>query len=140
MKIYRRLLTVFCVLMLAGCASNGINKSIKEHEAVRSFVELGQSKEQVLTVLARAQRDLQPRYGKPPESYMYDGKKREVYFLRSRSFNDGLVTDDEFTPYVFEDNVLVAIGWTAIGGPKTQAQVRDEHSRIHVSGRYRHFW
>jgi hypothetical protein len=29
------------------------------------------------------------------------------------------MTDDEFTPYVFADNTLVAIGWTVLGGPIT---------------------
>ena len=56
---------------------------------------------------------------KPPESSLHDGKVREIHFARSRRIPDGRTTDDEFTPYVFEDDVLVAIGWTYLGGPKT---------------------
>jgi hypothetical protein len=89
-------------------------------------VELGQSKQTVLDLLTPTQSELRSTQAKPSEQYKEDGKLVEIFFFRSRSFPDGLVTDDEFTPYVFEDGILTAIGWTAIGGPKTQAQRRDD--------------
>ena len=123
-------------LALGGCAANSIYDSIDAYESVKQQVALGQTKQEVLELLQPTQRGLDSRFAKPPETYMQDGKTREIYFFRSRSFNDGIVTDDEFTPYVFEDGALIAIGWTAIGGPKTQAQTRNNDPDIHVHGRY----
>ncbi len=123
-------------LLAAGCATNSITTSIAAYEAARAEVKLGQSKSEVLDILLPTQSQLERQFAKTPETYIDEGKTVEIYFMRSRSFNDGIVTDDEFTPYVFEDGALVAIGWTAIGGPKTQAQARDDDPDIHVHGRY----
>jgi len=51
----------------------------------------------------------------------------EILYYRSGWQRDGIVTDDEFTPYIFNDGVLVAIGWTTLGGPKTQALALPEN-------------
>ena len=127
-------------LLLSACVTNGIQSAISSYEQVRDQVVLGQSKQEVLAVLQPTQSGVAPRFQKAPEQYRKDGKHVEVYFVRSQSFNDGIVTDDEFTPYVFEDGVLTAIGWTAIGGPKTQAQTRDDDD-IYIYGRYgRHLY
>ena len=139
-KTKKALVLTPLALALAGCVTNGIYSSIDAYERVRDSVELGQDKDDVLAVLLPGQRALEPRFAKAPEQYQRDGKHVEVYFLRSQSFNDGIVTDDEFTPYVFEDGVLVAIGWTAIGGPKTQAQAREKDPDIHIHGRYGRFY
>ena len=48
----------------------------------------------------------------------------EILYFRSGWQSDGITTDDEFTPYVFNDDVLVAIGWATLDGPKTQGQSR----------------
>lgn len=133
-------LPLFMVLLLGACASGGyLQQSISAYNAQASRVSLGQSEEQVLKILQPTQSRLAPRFSKPAEEYMHDGKRRKIYFFRSRSFPDGLVTDDEFTPYVFEDGELIAIGWTAIGGPKTQAQARDRDYDYHFHGRIYHY-
>lgn len=135
----KRVLVLALTLVLVACANNNIRSAIGSYEQVRDQIQLGQSKEQVLALLKPTQQGIDSRYLKAPEQYREDETHVEVYFFRSQSFNDGIVTDDEFTPYVFEDGVLTAIGWTAIGGPKTQAQTRDEEE-IHVYGRYGRYW
>lgn len=129
----------FTLTFFLGCATNGIYSAINEHEQVRHQVQLGQDKVQVLDILMPTQRGIARRFSKAPEQYNTNGKHVEVFFFRSQSFSDGIVTDDEFTPYVFEDGVLAAIGWTAIGGPKTQAQARDNNSGHHGYGRFGRF-
>ena len=127
------------ILLLSACASNqSISTAILAFEAQAGNVQLGQSKAEVLAMLSPTQASMPSRFGKPFEAYIEDDKLKEVYFFRSRSFPDGLVTDDEFIPYVFEDGVLIAIGWTAIGGPKTQAQQRE--SDVHIYRRHRIFY
>ena len=127
------------IFLLSACASNqSISTAILAFEAQAGNVQLGQSKAEVLAMLSPTQASMPSRFGKPFEAYIEDDKLKEVYFFRSRSFADGLVTDDEFIPYVFEDGVLIAIGWTAIGGPKTQAQQRE--SELHIYRRHRIFY
>lgn len=127
------------IFLLSACANNqSISTAIFSYEAQVGNIKLGQSKAEVLAMLSPTQASMPSRFGKPFESYIEDDKLKEVYFFRSRSFADGLVTDDEFTPYVFEEGVLIAIGWTAIGGPKTQAQQRE--SELHIYRRHRIFY
>jgi hypothetical protein len=127
------------IFLLSACVSNqSISTAILAYEAQAGNVQLGQSKTEVLAMLSPTQASMPSRFGKPFEAYIEDDKLKEVYFFRSRSFSDGLVTDDEFIPYVFEDGVLIAIGWTAIGGPKTQAQQRE--SEMHIYRRHRIFY
>ena len=135
----QRVTALALLLLLGACAGPGtISGAIRAYEAVAPQVALGQSKAEVLAILQPTQAELSSRQTKPSESFMEEEVLKEVYFFRSRSFNDGLVTDDEFTPYVFEDGVLVAIGWTAIGGPKTQAQQRDNDD-FHFHGGVFHY-
>ena len=131
-----KLIAVIAVLMsclLMGCASS-TSKSIRAYNEVKDEIELGQTKVEVLALLRTSLSKLQSRQSRQSEAFEYEGKTREIVFGRSRQFNDGLVTDDEFTPYTFDNGVLVGIGWTAIGGPKTQAQARDQHSDFFFGG------
>ncbi len=96
--------------------------SVSKYDSSANLVDLGDSKEDVLSVLLPTQVGLSKRYSKAPDKFLMDEKRVEIYFFRSSWNSDGLTTDDEFTPYIFIDDTLVAIGWSAIGGPKTQAQ------------------
>jgi len=128
-----------CVALLACATSGAVTQAIHAYTHQAPRIELGQSMEKVLGILQPTQANLPAKFSKPPETFVENGKTKKIYFFRSRSFADGLVTDDEFTPYVFEDGVLVAIGWTAIGGPKTQAQSRDQNYDYHFHGRIYHY-
>ena len=112
-------LVVFC--FLCGC-SNAVGKAIGQYHAVRSQVQLGISKDAALEILEPTQEGLSLRQSRGPEQYTQDGVHVEIHFFRSHANYDKILTDDEFTPYIFHDGKLAAIGWTAIGGPKTQAQ------------------
>ena len=59
---------------------------------------------------------------KQPDRYVKDGVNVEIIYFRSGWQPDGLVTDDEFTPYLFNDGKLVAIGWAILGGAKSRGQ------------------
>ena len=123
--------------VLAACASNqSITAAISAYQQQAEKVSLGQTKEEVLALLQPTQMHLRSQSIKAAETYIDNDRLKEIVFFRSRTFADGILTDDEFTPYVFEDGVLVAIGWTAIGGPKTQAQSRNNDSTIHLHSRF----
>ena len=42
--------------------------------------------------------------------------------MRSARIPDGKANDDEFTPYTFIDGKLAAVGWHALGGPRTAGE------------------
>jgi hypothetical protein len=111
-------------LGLAGCATPDefIDKAISRYEAVESQIQLGDPKDKVLSIIEPTQRELESSWRKKPEKYIKEGVLVEIYYARSARQADGLTTDDEFTPYVFNDGKLVDIGWTAIGGAKSQGQ------------------
>lgn len=130
--------TVIAILLMSlmGCASTrSLNNAINAYRAEAGKIELGQSKQEVLAILEPTQAALSPQQRKEPEVFLEGDKRKEIHFFRSRSFADGLVTDDEFVPYIFENDKLVGIGWTVIGGPKTQAQTRENDSNVHFHGR-----
>ncbi len=121
----RIILSLFLLVILAGCTTTNINigETISAYDAVSHKIQLGDSKDEALSILLPTQRKLSKYYSKRPDQYLKNGKKVEIYYMRSGWQSDGLTTDDEFTPYVFVEDKLIAIGWASIGGPKTQGQV-----------------
>ena len=100
-----------------------IDSAISKYEAVADKVDLGDSKEKVLSILQPTQASLPKSTRKSPEKYIKDGVKVEIYYMRSARQPDGLTTDDEFVPYLFNNGKLVGIGWRVLGGPKTRGRV-----------------
>jgi hypothetical protein len=126
------ILTFAIVLLcfLCGC-SNAVGKAIGGYHAARGQIQLGMNKDDVLRILEPIQEGLSLRQRRGPEQYTQDGVHVEIHFFRSQANYDKILTDDEFTPYVFHDGKLAAVGWTAIGGPKTQAQpIPEQHITI----------
>lgn len=113
-------LTAAC-LVFAGCSSE-LQTAISTYQEAAGQVEIRMDKEQVLGILAPTQEMLEGDEMRSPERYVDDnGQLVEIYYFRSEAYYDDILTDDEFTPYVFRDGKLTAIGWAALGGPKTQA-------------------
>lgn len=119
------LLPALCAVLTAGCANIYLD-TIQQYSLVADQVELGASVAQVREILDPTQVGLTAKDLKRPERFKKDGKEVLILFYRSGWQDDGITTDDEFTPYIFEDGVLKAIGWTPLGGPKTQGQVKPE--------------
>lgn len=112
-------------LALVGCSSAAreVDQTISQYEAVRNQVQLGDDRDSVLALLEPTQSNLKSEWKRPPDSFLSDGSTVEVYYFRTSRQPDGLLTDDEFTPYIFQDGVLVGIGWAMLGGPKSHGQI-----------------
>jgi hypothetical protein len=113
-------------IALTGCVSSGITEAIDQYHEASSKVQLGDSKDQVLSVLLPTQAGIVASQRRPPESFLKDGVQTDINYVRTGGFvyepgnpRRPIVTDDLFTPYVFTDGKLTSIGWTALGGPKT---------------------
>jgi len=120
--LYYGLLTAL-LLPFCGC-TNAVNRTIESYHAAAPQIQLGMSKQDVLKILEPTQQTLPLSQRRGPEQYYQGDIHVEIVFFRSSVNYDNILTDDEFTPYVFHDGALYAIGWTAIGGPKTQAMPR----------------
>jgi hypothetical protein len=137
MKITLFICPLTAVIFLTGC-DKSVGIAINRYYAEADRVQIGDSKEKVMSILAYTQDGLSPNQRRAPETFIKDGKKTEIFYFRTLAQGDTILTDDEFTPYVFEDGKLVAIGWAYLGGPKTQAYPTPE-TRIEVHGGYGHW-
>jgi hypothetical protein len=115
---------ILAVVLFSGCVAGKIDSAIKSYENVAEQVNLGDNKDSVLAILIPTQARLTSKLKKPPEKYIKNNVLVEIYFMRSGRQPDGLTTDDEFTPYTFNDGKLVGIGWQVLGGPSSQGQTQ----------------
>ena len=116
--------SVFCLVLLSGCASiSPYLFTVNEYAAAYSKIELGMTKSQVALILDPTQVRLSASEVKHPDKYVKNGVNVDIIYYRSGWQSDGLITDDEFTPYLFNDGRLVAVGWHHLGGAKSQGQV-----------------
>jgi hypothetical protein len=100
-----------------------LDAAIRQHSEVMSQIHLGDSTEKVVGLLEPIQQEIHPTARKLSERFMKDGVEVYIYYARSGRIPDDLTTDDEFTPYIFNNGKLTAVGWTTLGGPKTHGQV-----------------
>lgn len=101
-----------------------IDEAIALHHAAATQIKLGDSKEKVLGLLEPTQAGLLSNEIKPPTAFpteRADGRPSmvEVFYFRSYRYPDERPTDsqgnansDDFTPYIFTDDILTGIGWT----------------------------
>ncbi|MCS5588236.1 MAG: DUF3192 domain-containing protein [Porticoccaceae bacterium] len=113
-------------MFVSGCTHLGSTQQqvVDAYVQVAGQVSLGMDKAQVKQILSPSQQGLEHRQLKQPDQYKEGQMLVKILYFRSGWQPDGITTDDEFTPYVFNDDVLVAIGWATLDGPKTQGQAR----------------
>ena len=121
---FKKILSLLVVISMAGCANfqSSQQRVIESYARIASQIHLGMDKATVEEILAPSQMGLSPSQSKLSDQYIKGETHVEILYMRSGWQRDGIVTDDEFTPYIFNDGILVAIGWATFEGPKTQAQ------------------
>lgn len=124
------------MLMLTGCAPSRYQLTVDEYVAAAPKVSLGMSKEEVKEILKPTQQKLKNTEIKHSDMYDKEGVLVEILYFRSGWQHDGLTTDDEFTPYLFNDGELVSVGWAVLGGPKSQGQATFETNAYNNTWRY----
>ena len=89
---------------------------IEEYNEAARLVHLGDSKEKALGILEPTQTGIDVRGKREPERFIDEnGVRVEIYYFRSRIRPDAPISDGDFTPYLFNDGRLVAIGWSSLG-------------------------
>jgi len=115
--------TLAVIIFLSSCTISPYKETVNNYAIAYENVELGMSVKEIKDILDPSQKRLKNTDIKQPDKYEKEGVLVEIYYYRSGWQSDGLVTDDEFTPYLFNDGKLVAIGWHILGGAKSQGQV-----------------
>ena len=113
MKYIRNLIFL---LILNGCFAD---TAIIEYSHKKHTVKLGDSINRALPILEEMHSTVPASWLRTADQYYEGGKSYYIHYQRTGHVEDGVMTDYEFTPYVFADNTLVAIGWTVLGGPRT---------------------
>ena len=106
-------------LFLSGCDTTGLGTALNTYDQQKNAVTLGDSLDQALPRLNSMQSSVQSQWLRPADQYLESGTKFYIHYQRTGWVEDGLNTDDEFTPYIFANSKLVAIGWVALGGART---------------------
>lgn len=119
------------VIAISGCVSP-YQLTVDDYMLVAPKVSLDMTKSQVIEILKPSQQRLKNTEIKQPEVYKKDGVLVEIFYFRSGWQADGLTTDDEFTPYLFNDGKLVAVGWAVLGGAKSQGQTTPQ-TNVHTT-------
>jgi hypothetical protein len=102
-----------------------IDEAIARYRSEAAHVKLGDSKDQVLARLQPTQFELESNEIKGPQAFPSqtatgEDSIIEVHFFRSARHTDeapdrdGRPLDDNFTPYIFTDDVLTGIGWNTL--------------------------
>ena len=100
------------LVFLSGChITNEYSATVDAYVDVEHRIELGMSLAEVTHILDPTQRYLDNTDRRHDERYLQGETEVLIRFYRSGWQADGRLTDDEYTPYVFHDERLVAIGW-----------------------------
>ncbi len=130
----RLMLLAVGVSVLGGCALERasqnytkarIDEAIARYKAAATRVKLGDARDKVLEILGPTQFELESNEIRPPEAIptMTESGADSmvvVHFFRSarhdydRPDRLGLPPEDDFTPYIFTDEVLTGVGWTSL--------------------------
>lgn len=129
MKINQILTLAAFMAILISCGPGGkIDSSISMYEKESAKIKLGDSKEKVIALLEPTQQ-YDKEYRKKSEKFLNNNNETiEILYYRSDRVGDGLITDDEFTPYIFKDSKLIGIGWSLLGGAKTRGEIESKKS------------
>lgn len=120
--MHKTILTLSLIAVLGGCALSPYQATVDDYVLVAPSVSLDMTKAEVISILQPSQRRLRNTEIKQSDMYKKNGVLVEILYFRSGWQSDGITTDDEFTPYLFNDGKLVAKGWAILGGAKSQGQ------------------
>jgi len=106
---------VVSILTVAGCAPNAVTqKGVADYKSVAAQISIGDAREYVLSILQTNQQAIPSHFKRRPERYLSYGEQVEIHFVRTGLSSGGSNNDDDFTPYVFKNDVLVSVGWTYV--------------------------
>ena len=114
--------TIISFGFLTGCMESPYQKTVDDYLAAYKQVSIGMTMDEIGVILEPSQKRLSSTDSKRPDKFKKGNKSVDIVYYRTGWNSDGITTDDEFTPYIFENGKLVAMGWQTLGGAKSQGQ------------------
>ena len=111
-----KLVTLAIVMagLFGGAPKTVTKQAVEDYEKAYSKISIGDARAHVLTILDTSQQVVPLRFKRRPERYLSYGERVEIHFVRT-GLESGISNhDDDYTPYVFKNDVLVSIGWTYV--------------------------
>ena len=152
MTIHRWALAVSILLvgLMSACAlqrasqeytSSRIDEAVANYKAQAAKIKLGDSRDRVLALLEPTQFQLESNEIKPPVAMATQTESGAdsmivVHFFRSARHDydqpnaQGLPPDDDFTPYIFTDDVLTGIGWPTLTMLQFKKPIQQEPVKV----------
>ncbi|HAN80708.1 MAG TPA: hypothetical protein DCQ47_04565 [Gammaproteobacteria bacterium] len=121
-------LITLAVLMISllGCGSNTITEqAVGDYKKAYSKISIGDARRHVLAILETSQQVIPLRFKKQPERYLSYGEQVEIHFVRTGLASGISNHDDDFTPFVFKNDILVSIGWTYVSKTEFLSKSRE---------------
>ena len=111
----RLMAVVAACVGIIGCAPTAnTQKAVADYKTIASQISIGDAKEYVLSALQASQQFIPAQFKRPSEQYLSYGEQVEIHFVRTALASGIENADDDFTPYVFKNDVLVSVGWTYV--------------------------
>lgn len=129
------LVLALIVLFLSGCASLGnIDRLRSRNRQNLMKLQIGTTKEEVLNVMGtKSVADYNWLAGwkhtvdNPYRSEILRGKDKTlevIYYLTDIKKANGAITDDELTPFVFDNDKLIGWGWSFLQDTVQKYEIR----------------
>ena len=111
---------------LLGCGSNTITEqAVVDNKKAYSKISIGDARGHVLAILETSQQVIPLRFKKQPERYLSYGERVEIHFVRTALTSGISNHDNDFTPYVFKNDILVSVGWTYVSKTEFLSKSRE---------------
>ncbi|MDG1950496.1 MAG: hypothetical protein P8J32_06825 [bacterium] len=108
---------LFSLIALNGCSS----AAPRAYDDAVQNVYVGMDKREFDIAMREVHDKTRRKHRRRSEAYQRNGMLYEIVYVRSSNVSDDANTDDEYTPYLFQDGTLIGYGWTAVGGKKTDS-------------------
>ena len=112
-----RLIAIASLAVLYGCSS----AAPRAYDDAVQNVYVGMDKREFDIAMREVNDKTRRKHRRRSEAYQRNGMLYEIVYIRSSNVNDDANTDDEYTPYLFQDGTLIGDGWAAVGGKKTDS-------------------
>ena len=110
--LLRHLVFALVGIPLVGCAPSLVTQqAVANYQTVAVKVSIGDAKDHVLSILQTSQDEIPAHFKKRPERYLSYGVPVEIHFIRTDLASGMANADEDFTPYLFKNDVLVSVGW-----------------------------
>lgn len=111
----RLMAVIAACVSVVGCVPTAVTQqAVTDYQTVASQISIGDAKEYVLSAIYTSQQAIPAQFKKPSEQYLSYGEQVEIHFVRTALTSGVENADDDFTPYVFKNDVLVSVGWTYV--------------------------